>query len=162
MRQKLTACTVLCLLGCILQASAKDRLDFSGSCHFLCTLFSLTFSLWPHCYTTCGVRESPPSRPLLCNPSLPALILGLHSSSLSTSRSPELRVLSVLSHPLLFSPPFHLVSSLVTPSCLSCEACKNTCAFQLVVRAHKCANAWMSVGCQSEEVEKNCEGKNGD
>lgn len=71
MRQKLTACAVLCLLECILQASAKDRLDFSGSCHFLCTLFSLTFSLWPPCYTTCGVRESPPSRTLLCNPPTP-------------------------------------------------------------------------------------------
>lgn len=25
----------------------KDGPDFSGSCHFLCTLFSLTFCLWP-------------------------------------------------------------------------------------------------------------------
>lgn len=25
----------------------KDGTDFSGSCHFLCTLFNLTFCLWP-------------------------------------------------------------------------------------------------------------------
>lgn len=69
-------------------------------------------------------------------------------------------LLYIPSHPLLFSPPFHLVSSLVTPSCLSCQACKNTCASLLFV--HKCTNAWMSGNCQSGEVEENCDGKNGE
>lgn len=87
MRQKLTACTVLCLLGCILQASAKDRLHFSGSCHFLCTLFSLTFPpdlpATPHAVSEKALHHvhyyaTPPS----------VLIRVLHSSSLSTSRSP--------------------------------------------------------------------------
>lgn len=169
MRQKLTACTVLCLLECILQASAKDRLDFSGSCHFLCTLFSLTFSLWPPCYTTCGVRESPPSRTLLCNPHPPQswslfFILPLFPppAHLTSEIVISETLLSIPSHPLLFSPPFHLVSSLVSPSCLSFEACKNTCASLLFVHVHKCTNAWMSGNCQSGEVEENCDGKNGD
>lgn len=117
MRQKLTACAVLCLLGCILQAPVKDRLDFSGSCHFLCTLFSLTFSLWPPCFTTCGVRESPPSNTLLCNPpqsSYLFFILPLVPPpfALTSEIAISEAVLSTFSHPLFFSPPFHLVSSL--------------------------------------------------
>lgn len=162
MRQKLTACTDLCLLGCILQASAKDGLDFSGSCHFLCTLFSLTFSPWPPCYTTCGVGENPPSRTLLCNPTLTS---DTCSSFFLSFRLPfpwpqTLSYLFSRTHCSSLHP--FTSSLLVTPSCLSCEACKNTCAFQLFVRVHKCTNAWMSVGCQSEEVKENCDGKNGD
>lgn len=132
MRQKLTACTVLCLLGCILQASVKER-DFSGSCHFSCTLFRLTFSLWPPCYTTCGVTESSPSCTLLRNPaSVPILVL--HSSSLSTSPSPDLRdgdlcLIYPLSPAALLST---LSPGLSTPSGFSHEACKNTCTFQLL------------------------------
>lgn len=154
MRQKLTACTVLCLLGCILQASVNDRLDFSGSCHFLCTLFSLTFSLWPPCYTTCGVRESPPSRMRLRNPRPPVLILVLHSILPFPwpQRSPSTEIVLSTPHPLLFPPPFHLISSWIPPSIFSREACKNACKFQLFVLVHRYTNAWTSVCCQSDEV----------
>lgn len=158
MRQKLTACAVLCLLECILQASVKDRLDFSGSCHFLCTLFSLTFSLWPPCYTTCGVRESPPSQTLLCNPPQPSYLFFIlplvpPPFALTSEIAISEAVLSTFSHPLFFSPPFH--PRLFTPSGFSHEACKNTCTLQPFVGEHKCTNAGMSVGPQSDGVNKN-------
>lgn len=171
MRQKLTACTVLCLLECILQASAKDRLDFSGSCHFLCTLFSLTFpSDLPatplvvlekalhhvHYYATPHPPQSWFLFFILTLTLFPPLVPLTSEIVISET------LLSLPSHPLLFSPPFHLVSSLVSPSCLSFEACKNTCASLLFVHVHKCTNAWMSGNCQSGEVEGNCDGKNGD
>lgn len=152
MRQKLTACTVLRLLGCILRASAKERLHFSGSCHFSCTLFSLTFpsltSLLHH--TRCRRKPLHHVHYYATPPSV--LIRVLHPSALSTSRSPPTSEIVLAETASATLPaPTALLSPLVTPSCLSCRACKNTCAFQLFVRVHERANA--PVGRQSEDTE---------
>lgn len=153
MRQKLSACTVLCLLGCILQASAKDRLDFSGSCHFLCTLFSLTFSLWPPCYTTCGVRESPPSRTLLCNRTLgpdtcSSFFLSFHLPFPRPHRLSYLFSGTYCSSLHPFTSSLHWSLHRVSPV----KHAETPAPFSFL---RVCISAKMSVGCQSDKVEEN-------
>lgn len=76
----------------------KDGLDFSGSCHFLCTLFSLTFCLWPPWLPATPHAASEKTLHhilVLCNPLAPCT-------------SP--------SFPLSIRLPFFLTSELVIPS----------------------------------------------
>lgn len=84
------------------------------------------------------------------------LILVLHSSSCSTSFCPDLRdrhlrdsLIYLLSPAVLL---YTLSPHVFTPSDFSHEACKNTCTLQPLAGEHKCTNAGMSVGPQSDEV----------
>lgn len=90
-------------------------------------------------------------------PSVPILVL--HSSSCSTSFCPDLRDHHLRGSLIYLLSPAVLPSSfsprLFTPSGFSHEACKNTCALQPFAGEHKCTNAGMSVGPQSDEVNEN-------
>lgn len=87
---------------------------------------------------------TPPQSPYLF------FILPLSPPPLPLTSEMAISVLSTLSHLLLFSPPFRLVSPLHQVSPM--KHAKNTCTFQLFVREHKCTNAGMPVGCQSDKV----------
>lgn len=97
----------------------KDGLDFSGSCHFLCTLFSLTFCLWPLWLpaTPHAVSEKALHHiHVLCNPLTPCICSSFPLSfRLPLSLTPEIVISpSIIPSLKFYSPPLfflHLTSS---------------------------------------------------
>lgn len=130
----------------------KDGPDFSGSCHFLCTLFSLTFCLWPLWLpaTPHAVSEKALHHiHVLCNPLTPCICSSFPLSfrlplSLTSAIviSPSITSISeVLFSPTVFSSP-HLISPLFTPSRSSLQACKNTSLLRPVLCASVYVCEW--------------------
>lgn len=152
MRQKLTACTVLCLLGCILQASVKEA-GFFWQLPLLVYIISLNFlpltSLLHHlrCHRKLSIMYTitqPCLSPHTCSSFFLSLLLPFPWPPRwrSLSYLPSLTCCSSL-HPFAWA--LHSIRFLPW----SMQKHLHLSAF---VREHKCTNAGMPVGCQSDKV----------
>lgn len=150
----------------------KDGVYFSGSCHFLCTLFSLTFCLWPpwlpatphaasektlhHIHVLCNLLVvlllHPPVSIRLPFFMTSALVIPSSITSISVfssvhikfSSPPLLSVLAYLLPPLpLFLPPGMWKHLLPVACCVDVKACVWAQEHKVLVRIHGCVQSYI-------------------